>query len=292
MNDIFARGLSHPEGPVVLADGRIALVEMGDDRKSVVIVSADGGRITVTEHAGNPNGLAIDGDGCFWVAGGPGQSLVRLSPSGETLMRIDGGADGPFLWPNDLAFGPDGYLYMTDSGISPEIVFSRQAQEKGFRNLDHDGRVYRIDPRRGEVIDCLARGILFANGIAFDPDGALYYNETLTGLVYRLREGGEPEPYANVIRSPDPDGFKGPDGMAFAADGTLYCAVMGEGHVCVVASDGAVEAWLPTKCDHPTNVAFDLTEELVYVTEYGVGEIEIMRVGRKGAPLHAPSLDG
>jgi gluconolactonase len=287
---VFASGLSRPEGPVMLDDDRIALVEMGDDRKSVTIVSSDGQRTTLIEHVGNPNGLAMDGDGCFWVAGGPGQSLIRLSPSSAILARINGDGERDFLWPNDLAFGPDGHLYMTDSGIAPEVMMSKEAETRGFRNLHYDGRVYRIDPKRTKVVDRIAGGILFANGVAFGADGALYYNETLSGLVFRVELGGRPEAYANVIRSFDPAQFKGPDGMAFAADGTLYCAVMGEGHVCVVAPNGAVETWLETPCLSPTNLAFDLTEDVICITEYARGEIEIMQVGRRGLALHAPSV--
>ena len=50
--------------------------------------------------------------------------------------------------------------------------------------------------------------------------GDLDFNETLAGIVYQIADDGTVEAYANVIRSPD-DSFKGPDGMAFAADGTL-----------------------------------------------------------------------
>jgi len=287
MNPRFAEGVSSPEGPVILADGSVAIVEMGDHRKSVTVVDASGDRREICRAGGNPNGLAIDGYGRFWVAGGPYRSLICVSAEGKTLMQVDGDGTNRFLFPNDLAFGPDGYLYMTDSGVTRERIW-REASGGNFLDIDYDGRVYQIDPQAGRVIDCLASGLRFTNGIAFGTEGALYYNETLTGFVYRL-SGGKAERYANVLASPVTDSFKGPDGMAFAADGALYCAVLGEAHVCVLDPSGAVERRLPTNGNLPTNVAFSLTDTRLFVTEGEHGTIEIMETGRRGLTLHAPS---
>ena len=41
----------------------------------------------------------------------------------------------------------------------------------------------------------------------------------------------------------------------------------------------------------PTNVAFHLTEQLIYVTEAATGSVEVIATGRTGLALHAPSLD-
>jgi len=276
-----------PEGPVALPDGRLALVEMGHARKSLTIVSPDGARHLLCRHGGDPNGLAIDGDGCFWMAGGPGGSVTRIAPTGALLMSISPDHGRGFLFPNDLAFGPDGLLYLTDSGIDLRLM--QPGSGRSFRNLTYDGSVYRIDPQAGKVIDRLACGLQFTNGIAFGPSGDLYFNETLTGIVYRIADDGTVAPYANVIRSPD-DSFKGPDGMAFAAEGTLYCSVLGEGHICVVAPGGTIVDRLTTNGSMPTNVAFHPTEQLIYVTEAATGGVEIIATRHTGLPLHAPSL--
>ena len=87
-NRRLCTGLDMPEGPVALPDGKLALVEMGHARKSLTIVSPDGSRNLLCRHGGDPNGLAIDGDGCFWMAGGPGGSVTRIAPTGELLMNI------------------------------------------------------------------------------------------------------------------------------------------------------------------------------------------------------------
>lgn len=59
----FASGLLRPEGPVVLSDGSLAVVEGG--RGSVTRISPDGCHAEVVAITGEPNGLAIDSNGDF-----------------------------------------------------------------------------------------------------------------------------------------------------------------------------------------------------------------------------------
>ena len=136
-------------------------------------------------------------------------------------MRIDGGyevfadncAGESFLFLNDLAFAPNGDLYLTDSGIALDVIAPDGELSPRFRELDYDGRIYRIDVNSGavEVID---RGILFTNGIAFGPDENLYIAESLTGDVFRYayRDGkiiGGREVFGNVVERFDPADLKG-----------------------------------------------------------------------------------
>jgi gluconolactonase len=251
-----------------------------------------GERVEIIRSGGRPNGLAIDGDGCFWVAGSPARCIGRFSPQGELLMVVDGG-ETPFIYPNDLAFGPDGLLYMTDTGWSPDSLVHVPGQPIDFESFHYEGAVAQIDPRDGKLLRRLASGIRFTNGVAFGPDGELYFNETLTGLIYRQPLHGPAEPYANVNagRPPGPH-LKGPDGMAFAADGTLYCAVFGDSCVAVVpAGGGQVTERIVVDGNRPTNVAFaeDGSGD-IFVTEVQKGVILRIPVGRAGVPLPKPRL--
>ncbi|MFV2063769.1 MAG: SMP-30/gluconolactonase/LRE family protein, partial [Chloroflexota bacterium] len=115
---IFTRGLSVPEGPVLLDDGSFLVVEMGSDRGCVTRVSADGAIGNVIARTGGPNGLGVDAVGNIWVAESDDPALICLSPAGDVLARLTEDGNGEaFVFPNDLAFGPNGDLYMTDSGI-------------------------------------------------------------------------------------------------------------------------------------------------------------------------------
>lgn len=261
---------------------------MGDDRTCVSAFGWSGVRREISRPGGRPTGLAVDGDNCLWVAGGERNSLVKLSPKGEVLLAIYGDEQGPFLFPNDLAFGPDGLLYMTNSGMTPDEFIEGFAIRPDFATVSYDGRVFQIDPSTGRVLRRLASGLLFTNGIAFDPFGVLHYAETITGTIFRQEIGREPEVFARTQRSTDR--FQGPDGMAFGVSGNLYCAIYGAGHVAVIGPDGHLLRPLETNGDRPTNVTFGRNPGELYVTEVEHGCIESISVEDFGLALNVPAI--
>jgi len=286
---IFTDGLSRPEGPALLHDGSWLCVEMGPDRGCVTHISADGRTKRVVARTGRPNGLAGGGGGGVWVAESiDPPSLLRMTLDGRFGVFMTECEGEPFLFPNDLCFGPDGGLYMTDSGIPYATWVERRAD---YRNVATDGRVYRIDlrTRRATRLDT---GLRFANGILFGPDNSLYVNETITGNLFRYPwEGGAIVPrrefITNVLDPYGPDVYKGPDGMALGRDRRLYVTVFGQGDVTVLEPDGALVRRLPLEGKSPTNVAFGPRgEQRIYVTEQGNGRIEVLAVKTEGWPLY------
>ena len=282
------------EGPVCLPDGQIYIVEMAKARACVSRVDMHGRRHLVGHPGGRPNGLAIDGDGNLWVAGGEGERLMCMGSDG-TILNAYGGAEGkPYLWPNDLVFGENGLLYMTDSGIDPDAFVDGQAIRADYRTCAYDGRVFEIEPRNGHVLRVLDSGMRFPNGIALDANGRLYVNETITGNVYRydLTSAAIPkrETFGNVAAG-SPDRLVGPDGMAFGDDGRLYCAVFGQGDVTVLARDGSVAERIPICGSYPTNIAFceDRFGGAV-VTVFDAGCLEWLGLPCRGRPLYRPRL--
>ena len=294
---IFANNLQNPEGPVALPDGTWLVVEGGAERGCVSQLSADGHTCREIKKTGRPNGLAVDADAAIWAAESKYPSLIRLTLSGEcevVVVECDG---EPFLFPNDLCFGPDGAIYMTDSGVNIQDFAPNNQIRADYTDVDYDGRIYRINPNNGHV-KLLDRGIKFTNGIAFGPDNALYANETLTGNVYRYEwttsgETGKRELFGNVIRPDAPLGWKGPDGMAFDADGQLYVAVFGQGDITVLGRDGQVVRRLATNDMLPTNLAFALPgQKRIHITEYEHGQMESLDVGCDGLKLWDGRVSG
>jgi len=77
--------------------------------------------ITIERGAGGPNGLAVDREGCLWVALTGGGAVRRYSPDGQLLNHVD----LPITGPTSCAFGGvDGAeLFVTSrSGRMPDIA--------------------------------------------------------------------------------------------------------------------------------------------------------------------------
>jgi gluconolactonase len=209
--------------------------------------------------------------------------------TGEVEVVLTGCDNEAFLFPNDLCFGPDGYLYLTDSGILIDEFEPGGKIRLDYEKLAYDGRVFRIHTQTKEIIK-IDTGIRFTNGIAFGPDGYLYVNETLTGNIFRYKvEGdavGKRELFGNVINPTSAPGFKGPDGMAFGENGQLYVTVFGQGDVTVLDKNGKVAERIRTKGMNPTNVAFGLPgKKQILVTEYEYGTMELFNVKTDGLEL-------
>ena len=83
MSDIrvLATGLEFPEGPVVLPDGSVLLVEIR--RQTLTRVFADGRKEIVAKIPGGPNGAAMGPDGKCYVCNNGGFSWI---PTRTTVM--------------------------------------------------------------------------------------------------------------------------------------------------------------------------------------------------------------
>jgi gluconolactonase len=287
---IFAGDLGAPEGPVALPDGTWLIVEAAAERGCVSWLSADGRGKSVIKQTGRPNGLAVDAAGVIWVAESKVPSLLRLTMDGKCEVVADGCDGEPFLFPNDLCFGPDGALYLTDSGVQIENFAPNNQIRSDYLDVRYDGRLYRVDPGTGAITK-VDEGILFTNGIAFGPDDMLYVDESVTGNVFRYgwQDGELHAPrtlFGNVIRADAPPGWKGPDGMAFDENGLLYVAVFGQGDVTVLGAKGEVVDRISTQGQLPTNVAFALPgKHRLHLTEFQNGQMEVFPVSCDGLPL-------
>ncbi len=289
---ILCDDLAFPEGPLALPDGTWLVTELARARGCVARVLRDGSRRKLA-YTGRPNGLATTKDGTIWVAESLTPSILRMTLAGETETVLTAVGDVPLLWPNDLCVGPDGALYITDSGCLVDSFLDGDVPKPDFLSVPLDGKIIRFDPASG-VSAIIDSGYRFANGIAFGPDGYLYANETFTGEVYRyhIEDGnliGGRERFGSVLAPNwEGEGLRGPDGMAFSTDGRLWVAVFGQGDVTVLLPDGTWEQRIPLAGKSPTNVAFGLGgERKIYVTEDELGQLTVHDVDAEGLPLHA-----
>lgn len=77
-------------------------------------------RELITIERGVPDGLAIDNEGCIWLALWGGSRVVRISPQGTVISEYI----FPVSQPSSCAFGIDGRIYVTSAraGLSESDV--------------------------------------------------------------------------------------------------------------------------------------------------------------------------
>jgi gluconolactonase len=256
---LLASQLGFPEGPVILPDGRLVFCDGNIGELSAYI---DGGVQTFARTGGSPWGAVLGDDGAIYVTQGgnvPGSGdfsaipgIQRVSPDGEVEL-LHAEVDGRTLaGPNDLAFGPDGRLYFTDSGTEQDDRYEVRSP----------GRLFAVTGHAGELL--AERPHVYPNGIAFDGTGRLYWTESMAHRVLRF-DDEEPRTFAQLSES------HVPDGMAFAADGRLFVCTTTSKGVTVLSPDGDVLEEIHIGQD-PTNCIFD--GSTLYVTATGVAEIE------------------
>ena len=119
----LASGLGFPEGPVDMGDGRIVFC---DGNTGEMLVWDGTGVSVFATTGGSPWGAILGTDGAIYLTQGgnvPGSGdtsavsgIQRINPDGSVELLFSE-VDGYQLYgPNDLAFGPDGRLYFTESG--------------------------------------------------------------------------------------------------------------------------------------------------------------------------------
>lgn len=264
---LLADGLAFPEGPVVLPDGSVAVVEMAADL--VTVVSPDGSRSSVPCGPG-PNGMAVtpEGDLLVCLNGGldfevhdaglrPGTATHPEARGGIALLRRPTGHLAPVVpWgrgsvvsaPNDLVVpvsGPsagDGFWF-TDLGRR----FARHQEHGGIYWAHLDGALAEAAyPRFGRP-----------NGIGLTADGCtLYVTESQSAQLWawevlgpgRLGEGRLLHAFPHPCRL---------DGLAVTESGCIVVATLVTGQLTALSPDGAVLGRLDVSDPYPTNVVVD-----------------------------------
>jgi gluconolactonase len=188
--------------------------------------------------------------------------------------------------PNGAALGPDGTLYVTQSGgngarpgvlqVNPDGGFVTVADAVDGLALASpcdlafgpDGRLWFTDPNgspdqatykgpgwlfaldvangQGELV--LEVGDGFANGLGFDAEGSLVWAESFSRRIRKLADGK----VTDVITLPEKHL---PDGVCWDENGRLYVATTYSHSVTVIESGEIVESY---RCEGgaPTNCCF------------------------------------
>jgi gluconolactonase len=245
--EIIAEGLAFPEGPVIMADGSVIVVEIMGGR---VTRCWNGRTETVCLIGGGPNGAAIGPDGALWICnnGGLGETgpaaqgrIERVDLATGRFERVYDNCDGIALeGPNDLVFDKSGRMWFTDLGKHLGAVKTAS----GLFTCQHDG----------SSITALNRNATAYNGVGLSPDGQrLYVADTTQARIYRYDarvEAQKPTFIANVT------GPVGLDSLAITAAGNICAATLYEGAISTVTPDGKVTRHPIPDERFVTNIAF------------------------------------
>lgn len=292
--DVLASSLEFPEGPVVLHDGGIAVVEV---RGGVITTIGDSGEKEIlATPGGGPNGLAYGPDGLLylcnngglgWTSNGSTQwprgqapdydigRIERIETDGSVTRLYDRCGDNPLCGPNDIVFAPDdspsaGGFWFSDLGKNRE-------RERDF------GAVYWAATDGTEIIEAAFPIPGGANGIGLSPDGEqLYVAETETGRLWTWpvegpgKLGREPWPSHHGGRLvAGLGGGRRFDSLAVTAAGNIVVGTLVTGEITTISPvDGTVVDVLELPDPMPTNICFGGADmRTAYITLSTLGQV-------------------
>jgi gluconolactonase len=298
----IASGLKFPEGPVVMDDGSVIVVEIQSG--NVTRVLPNGKKKVIASPGGGPNGAAIGPDGALYVCNNGGfewHKNGKLTIPGHKPASYDGGrieridlstgkverlythCDGqPLRGPNDLVFDKQGGFWFTDHAKSTH---------------DHRewGALYfaKID---GSHISTQIHQIMAPNGVGLSPDEkTVYYAETLSGRLFaapikkpgQLAKGQGVLPGgAYVGQTP---GYAFYDSLAVQANGDVCVATIFQGGITTISPKGKVKHTSLMQFGDllVTNIAFGgKNMKTAYITLSGSGKLISMPWANAGLKLN------
>ncbi|MEE2915553.1 MAG: SMP-30/gluconolactonase/LRE family protein [Pseudomonadota bacterium] len=301
--ELVADGLRFPEGPVVMPDGSIILVEIASGK--LTRIRPDGSKQTVAEPGGGPNGLALGPDGMLYCCNNGGFDWVEsgdmLAPhgiakdySGGRIERIDpatgavevlyrSGDHGVTLrGPNDIVFDAHGGFWFTDHGKVDYAARCHDIVGIFYAHAD------------GSFIEEVVFPSNNPNGVGLSPDGSvLYAAETYTCrlMKFNVTAPGKVAPDAGPggpgIPLYRPAGYKFFDSLGMEAGGNICVATIGESGISVISPDGELVEFVATPDIFTTNICFggdDMRD--AYITLSGTGNLIKCRWPEPGLKLN------
>jgi len=274
---VLATGVGFAEGPVITRGGKIVVTSI--DHGCLYRITPAGAEVLAVT-GGGPNGATEGPDGNLYVAQNGGSRPAHRWPyvtGGVQAVRPGGRVDwltqDPVA-PNDLCFGPDGLLYVTD----PTRRIERD-----------DGRLWRCHIATGET-EWLVSLPWYPNGIGFglDDDG-VYVAVTGESRIARFPiipggRLGRPETYVQLDHGR-------PDGFAFDVAGNIVIAAVGTGGASgdiqtYDRSGRLLDVYRPGASVKFTNVALGADHVLIITDSDAGAVLAVDDWPTAGLPLH------
>ncbi len=272
--EVLAAGFTWTEGPVWVADdggGHLLFSDIPrnsifrwSESRGIELFMRPSGYTGVSYYGLEPgsNGLALDGEGRLTACEHGDRRISVLTRGGGKRTLVDRFEGRRLNSPNDLVFDAQGSIFFTDP---PYGLPERAADPR--RELDFCG-VYRLDP--DGTLTLLTKQLARPNGIGLSPDQKVLYvaqsdpNEPIW-MSFPINDDktlGEGKVIHNAAEAMKE--FPGlPDGLAVAADGTIFGS--GPGGIYVMTPDGKLLGRILTG-ERTSNCGFDSDGSALYIT--------------------------
>lgn len=165
-----------PEDATIGIDGNVYVTTLSGH-----VLQLQNGRVRQFAFpGGRPLGIEAQRDGGFVVANAF-EGLQHIDRSGSVTNLLSDVDGQPLVYANNLAVGPDGTIYFSESSRKFGAESSRGTYEASVLDImEHGGhgRVFAFDPATGKA-EILLDKLNFANGVAVSEDGSfLLVSET------------------------------------------------------------------------------------------------------------------
>jgi hypothetical protein len=193
--------------------GLIYLLQRGDKADPVIVLDAEG-KVVRSWGKGmytTPHAIRIDPQGNVWTTDAASSMVYKFSPEGRTLLTIEVGGQpspcGSFCSTTDIAFAPDGHLFVAD-GYRNARILEYSADGKKLREWGSAG----VGPgqfRLPHSIQVDAAGIVYVadreNGRIqrFDRQGTYLGEWSKYGKTFGLTLAGEALWLSTIPRGPN-----------------------------------------------------------------------------------------
>jgi DNA-binding beta-propeller fold protein YncE len=270
---------------------------------------------------GSPAGVAVDANGTLYVTNSLNDQ-IRVFDRERTLIATwgeSGAGPGQFQFEGyygtygDLAFGPDGNLYVLDpynsriQVLSPDGTYLRAWGEEGAGEgqfnlptgigIDTAGRVYvtELANKRLQVFDSEGQFLATWDGseadggpvqtpvdVAVDAAGIVSVTDFFKNRILRFDAAGAAIDTVGGELG-QPGRLSEPGGIAVDPQGTLYVADNGSGQVQVFASDGTwlggIESVATKRGAFPVPINLTIgADGLLYVADASNQRVQVFRL--------------